>query len=64
MDMHIHTSTIADDGKEEYRRLLAENAKKYRDLFTEYQDKYNIENSKDRPRSMEPEPENEKKSRR
>ncbi len=64
LDMHIHTSTIADDGKEEYRRLLAENAKKYRDLFTEYQDKYNIENSKDRPRSMEPEPENEKKSRR
>ena len=64
LDMHIHTSTSADDGKEEYRRLLAENAKKYRDLFTEYQDKYNIENSKDRPRSMEPEPENEKKSRR
>ncbi len=64
LDMHIHTSTIADDGKEEYRRLLAENARKYRDLFTGYQEKYNIENSKDRPLSMEPEPENEKKSRR
>ncbi len=60
-DMHIHTSTIADDGREEYRRLLAENAKKYKDLFAEYQEKYNIRNSKDRPLSMEPEPENEKK---
>ena len=60
-DMHIHTSTIADDGKEEYRRLLVENAKRYRDLFTEYQEKYNIEKSKDRPLSMEPEPETEKK---
>ncbi len=52
-NMHIHTSTPYDAGKEEYRRLLAENAKKYRDLFTEYQAKYNIENSKDRPRNME-----------
>lgn len=60
-DMHIHTSTIADDGKEEYRRLLVENAKRYRDLFTEYQEKYSIEKSKDRPLSMEPEPETEKK---
>ncbi len=52
-NMHIHTSTPYDAGKEEYRRLLAENAKKYRDLFTEYQAKYNIENSKDRPRNIE-----------
>lgn len=52
-NMHIHTSTPYDAGKEEYRRLLAENAKKYRDLFTEYQAKYKIENSKDRPRNME-----------
>lgn len=61
-DMHIHTSTISDAGKEEYRRLLAENAKKYRELFEEYQEKYNIENSKDRPLSMEPEPEKDRKS--
>lgn len=60
-DMHIHTSTMADDGREEYQRLLAENAKKYKDLFAEYKEKYDIENSKDRPRSMEPEPEKEKK---
>jgi phosphate:Na+ symporter len=56
-DMHIHTSTMADDGREEYRRLLAENAKKYRDLFEEYQEKYSIKDSKDRPLSMEPETE-------
>lgn len=61
-DIHIHTSTISDAGKEEYRRLLAENAKKYRELFEEYQEKYNIENSKDRPLSMEPEPEKDRKS--
>lgn len=61
-DMHIHTSTIADGGREEYRRLLAENARKYRDLFTEYQKKYNIENSKDRPRSMEPDEEKKGKN--
>lgn len=61
-DMHIHTFTISDAGKEEYRRLLAENAKKYRELFEEYQEKYNIEKSKDRPLSMEPEPEKDRKS--
>ena len=50
-DIHIYTSTISDAGKEEYRRLLAENTKKTSDLFAEYQEKYNIKNSKNHPRS-------------